>query len=58
MPSSVSIAAAEVTTQSGHGCGPRSDGVIAGQVDQRCPSPGSASEKVGTTKSSPKKLLT
>lgn len=45
MPSSVSNAPADVTTQAGHGWGPRSDGVIAGHVDQRWPSPGSTSAK-------------
>jgi hypothetical protein len=44
-PSSVSIAPAEVTTQSGHGCGPRWLGMMDGQVDHRCPSSGSTEEK-------------
>ena len=41
MPSSVSSAAEEVSSQSGHGRGPRSVGVAADQVDQRWSSPGS-----------------
>ena len=34
------MAAADVTSQSGRGSGPRSDGMVAGHVDQRWPSPG------------------
>ena len=35
MPSSVSTAAADVTSHGGRGSGPRSVGWVAGQVDQR-----------------------
>ena len=44
------LQAAEVTTQSGKGRGPRSLGVIVVQVDQRWPSPGSRREKEGVVK--------
>src|SRR3954462_4938806 len=50
MPSSVSKAPALVTSQSGRGSGPRSVGVVAGQVVQRWPSPGSRPAKVGMAK--------
>ena len=43
MPSSLSTAASSVTTQSGCGVGPRSNGVDRSQVDQRSPSSGRSS---------------
>src|SRR5664279_3594841 len=49
-PSSVSKAPALVTSQSGQGSGPRSLGVVAGQVVHRWPSAGSKPEKVGMSK--------
>ena len=50
-PSSVSIAACSVTTQSGRGSGPREPRSTSSQVDQRCPSPGPSSARSRTTNS-------
>ena len=53
MPSSVSIAAAEVTSQSGR-FRPALARMVAGQVDQRWSSPGSTSEKARCSSAAPK----
>ena len=51
-PSSASIAPAEVTTQSGHGSGPRWLGWMLGQVDHRWSPRGSTMEKARSVEAS------